>query len=415
MRRRDQIGADQAGIRSSLGPWPLVAISVVGLAAILTIAYVLFQWWSAYHFYSLFAADVKDKLDSYKVQADDLQRLVSLLVAFSSLYALVLGVSSYMSAQGLLDQSKENAKRIESLRSDLEVSFPFFRRMGDRMKGIKDHLDKLMPDSDERDDYYERLSTADMQKLEAVEQSAVTWLYFLDFTEAADTASDIYRHLGKYYSARYNRQKIGLAKQVEAAALLPAINLERNIDLKQRRRDVESLADRAHFFLSNAIQTNPDNFLAYNDLAYLLQDIEGTGSSAAENFYLTSIRHEPKQQRAYYNLALIEHSRGRYKEAEELSTRALSYENWQIRPNAERKDDVRYNRACYRSRLGERFPKEGRKWADGAEMDLRESCRKNNLERLSLLNDDCAPGKDLAWFNSMRPSVVIGLKRILAG
>jgi hypothetical protein len=73
-----------------------------------------------------------------------------------------------LSAQGLLDQSKDNAKRIEGLRSDLEESFPFFKGMGHRMNGLKENLEHLMPDSDERDDYYDRLSTADKQKLEAI-------------------------------------------------------------------------------------------------------------------------------------------------------------------------------------------------------------------------------------------------------
>jgi preprotein translocase subunit SecG len=125
---------DQNARNRGLGPFPVVAISVVALTALLVVAYVLFQWWSAYHVYGLFTADVKDKLDSYKVQADDLQRLVSLLVVFSSLYTLVLGVSSYLSAQGLIKQSEDNAKRIEDLRldleeniSDLEESFPFLK------------------------------------------------------------------------------------------------------------------------------------------------------------------------------------------------------------------------------------------------------------------------------------------------
>ena len=91
-----------------LGPFPRIAVTVLAVTALLVVAYIVIQWWSAYHIYGLVTADVKDKLDSYKVQVDDLQRLVSLLVAFSSLYALVLGVSSYLSAQGLIKQAEDN-------------------------------------------------------------------------------------------------------------------------------------------------------------------------------------------------------------------------------------------------------------------------------------------------------------------
>jgi hypothetical protein len=67
MPRTNQNRAGEEPVRRGLRPWPVIAISVVGVAALLTIAYVLFQWWGAYHFYSISSADVKDKLDSYKV------------------------------------------------------------------------------------------------------------------------------------------------------------------------------------------------------------------------------------------------------------------------------------------------------------------------------------------------------------
>jgi hypothetical protein len=400
---------------TALGPWPLLALSAVGISALLTIAYVLFQWWSGYHFYGLYSAGISDKLDSYRVEADDLQRLVSLLVAFSSLYALVLGVTSYLSAQGVLEQAKDNGKRIEDLRRDLEKSYPFFKGMGDRMNSMKDHLEKLMPDSDERDDYYEHLKAADKQDLAAAEHSAVSWLYFLDFSDASDTASDIYRHLGKYYSARYSSERDDLRKRIDAMKHPPAGSAPSFVDVEERTREVERLADRAQFFLSNAIQKNSNNFLAYNDLAFLIQDVEGVGSATAENFYRTSIRLEPKQQRAYFDLAIIEYTRQRFKEAEELSTRALTAVNWQVRPNPERGDDVQYNRACYRNRLGEQSRQDSRKWADGVEADLKDVCRGKDAKRLELMETDFAPGKDLAWFASVRPEAAARFKKILAG
>jgi hypothetical protein len=385
---------------------PLLALLVLSIAALLVIAYVSFQWWDAYHFYGITSADVKDKLDSYKVQVDDLQRMVSLLVTFSSLYALVLGVTSYLSAQSLLEQSKENAKRIEALRTDIEKSYPFFKNMGDRMKSVNEHLEALMPDSDERGDYFERLSPADKQNLEVVEQSAVSWLYFLDFSGEREMASNIHRNLGKYYSARYQHQRDALEQEIKDASQLPATNPARNVDVVERRRAIDLLAQRARFFLSSAMEKNPDNFLAYNDLAYLFQDMESTVSSAAESLYLSSVRLDSKQQRAYYNLALIEHGRKEYKKAEELSTRALLNSKWQTRQNAEREDDIHYNRACYRSRLQN---------ADGTEEDLRGSCKAKDQKRLDLLIGDCGTDGDLEWFASQRPTVIDALKRILAG
>jgi preprotein translocase subunit SecG len=398
-----------------LGTLPLIALTILAVIALLVVAYVLIQWWNAYHIYGLTTADVRDKLDSYKVQVDDLQRLVSLLIAFSSLYALVLGVSSYLSAQGLIKQSEDNAKQIEKLREDLEKSFPFFRDMGRRMISMKERLENLMPDSDERDDYYERLSILDKRELEAAEQSAISWLYYLDFSGSAEIASGIYRNLGKYYGARHKREKQDLAAEIDAASQLPQNDPARNIDVSQRNRQIQTLADRASFFFSSAIQKDPNDFLSFNDFGYLTQDIEGDQSPTAENYYRASIRLQPRQQRAYYDLAIIEFGKGLIREAEELSTRALGAPNWQIRPNPERANDVQYNRACYRSHLGALFPKEQKKWADNAEEDLQQVCQKKDTARLALFIEDCKAGKDLAWFASRRPQVVIDLQRKLKG
>jgi preprotein translocase subunit SecG len=393
-----------------------VLLAVVAMAALAAIFYVLLQWWSAYHFYSLSSADVKDKLDAYKVQVDDLQRLVSLLIAFSSLYALVLGASAYLSSQGLLDQSKENAKKIDTLRSDLEKSFPFFKRMGDHLLAVAKKLEELMPDSDERDDYYDRLSPTDHQELAGLEQGAIAFLYFLDFTEVSHTASDIYRQLGKYCGAAFAERKKQLEKELAETRKAPA-DPEVRIDVPQRRREIEWLRDRARFLLYNATRTNPDSFLAFNDLAFLIQDIEGATSATAADFYRTSLRLQPKQQRAYYNLAIIEFTLGSPQSAEELSTKALANPNWQVRPNPSRCDDVYYNRACYRSRLGESRPHEAAYWLDGVESDLKTACHAKNQALLTRLEADSDKTKDsdLKWFAAARPGVIAELKKILAG
>jgi hypothetical protein len=394
----------------------VVLLAVVAIVALGTVFYVVIQWWSAYHFYSLSSADVKDKLDSYKVQVDDLQRLVSLLIAFSSLYALVLGASAYVSSQELLKQSQNNAEKIDKLRSDLEKSFPFFKRMGDRMLAVNRKLEELMPDSDEREDYYERLSPTDHQELAALEQSSVALLYFLDFTEVSDVASDIYRQLGKYCSAAFAERKSQLERELGNARQAPD-DPELRIDLARRKREIAWLRDRSRYLLFNATRTNPDSFLAFNDLAFLIQDIEGVTSATAADFYRTSLRLQPKQQRAYYNLAIIEFTLDHPQTAEELSTQALASPNWQVRPNLSRYDDILYNRACYRNRLGESRPHEATYWLDGVEADLRAACRAKNQPLLTRIESDSGTGRnaDLKWFAAERPGVVVELKTILAG
>jgi hypothetical protein len=394
--------------------FPIVLLTALTISGLLAIAYVAIQFWMAYHTHGLINADVKDKLDSYKVQVDDLQRLVSLLVTFSSLYALVLGVSSYLSAQGLITQSEKNAKQIEDLRKDLEKTYPFLRGMGERMNALKDRLEMLMPDSDERSDYFDRLKAHERLELEAAEQSAITWLHFLDFSGsgAAEIAADIYRNLGKYRGAQYKQRRDELKRKKDA---------NRGSTFPEEEKEVELLSHRAEFFLNRSKEKNPNSFLVYNDLAYLTQDIEGESSQNAAKWYSTSLRYEKKQQRAPYNLAIIHYFNGQYEEAEKCSSEALENTNWQVKPSAERKADVLYNRACYRSLLGKEeaakaSPSNGelKKWEKLVKEDLVEVGKVKVPTRVERIKEDRAAGGDFEWFASRDAAVLDDLAKKLA-
>jgi hypothetical protein len=352
------------------------------------------------------------------VQADNTQRLLALLVTFSSLYAVALGISSYVSAQ-------DSAKRIEDLRQSIEKSFPFFTRLGERMEQLRDRLVGLMPDSDERVDYYDRLDAMVRENIETVEQSAVSWLYFLDFSgdgKSAELAADICRHLGKYYDARW----ANFDSELAASAGPP--NPSADGDLRRTQKD--ALANRAKFFLISATEKDPHNFLAWNDLAYFMMDIEGDTSPTAENYLQTSARNQPRQQRAWYNLGFIFITRGRIKlkagnlqeartdfeAAEKFSSRAMEYPNWQTQVNPERTRDVIYNRACARDYLGRLAASdpEKEKLAKEIESDLRKVCSAADAKRLELLKDDIKPDGDLFWFDSVRHTAVEELQGLLS-
>jgi len=65
------------------------------------------------------------KFQSYSDRADDLQKLIGVLVGLSSLYAVVLGLSSYVSAQSaqqalqrMESDAKDSLKTLESVRDD---------------------------------------------------------------------------------------------------------------------------------------------------------------------------------------------------------------------------------------------------------------------------------------------------------
>jgi len=63
---------------------------------------------------------LKEKLDNYGKRADDLQKLISLLLGVSTIYAVVLGISAYTSVQSNLKQSEKEVGRLQGLISQYE-------------------------------------------------------------------------------------------------------------------------------------------------------------------------------------------------------------------------------------------------------------------------------------------------------
>lgn len=58
---------------------------------------------------------LKEKLDNYSKRADDLQKLISLLLTLTTLYALVLAVSAYTGVHLNLKQAQEGIDRLDKL------------------------------------------------------------------------------------------------------------------------------------------------------------------------------------------------------------------------------------------------------------------------------------------------------------
>jgi len=64
---------------------------------------------------------LKEKLDGYSKRADDLQKLLSLLLTLTTIYTIVLGVSAYASVQNNLRESEKGIERLDRLVSEQEA------------------------------------------------------------------------------------------------------------------------------------------------------------------------------------------------------------------------------------------------------------------------------------------------------
>lgn len=175
---------------------------------------------------------------------------------------------------------------------------------------------------------------------------------------------------------------------------------------------------RSCFYLQMAVDGDPSNFVARNDLGLALTDladleVEGQARTVllekAEHYFRDSYRIEPCQQRALYNLALLLAKRRDYGAAVKQLSEALLQTNWQSEPSPMRVKDIRYNRACYKCRLGQSgatvYVNEVRAdfeaWYKGYEASP--SVRKENLKTLE---NDVKPDGDLVWLQGKDPDLI---------
>lgn len=63
---------------------------------------------------------VKEKLDSYSKRADDLQKLLSLLLTLTTIYTVALALSAYTSVQNNLRESEKGIERLDRLVAEQE-------------------------------------------------------------------------------------------------------------------------------------------------------------------------------------------------------------------------------------------------------------------------------------------------------
>ena len=341
------------------------ALWTVLLCGVAMLVIVGMFWWQAWHapisapVLSQQPVDAQQKalektLDAYKTQADDLQRLVSLLIGLSSFYALVLGISSYLTAQHFIDRSKEGAQQVDRYREEMEKAYPAFINFGSSINEGIESLMSLLPSRYERDEFWAKLSEKDKQLILFLERS-MAFIEHLNWKEKRIAV--MYQGLGKFYSAWYSdeKEKADKKKATERKGSSEPAEPEAYGTIST---PIENLAVRAFFYLERAIDRDPRNFAARNDFALACDDMAGLPAEKsgrqpdefqqkAQSNWEESLRLEQRQQRARYNLASVLKGQGKVTEAVAYLTEALKYRNWQTEPNPLRTKDVHYNLACY--------------------------------------------------------------------
>lgn len=356
------------------------------------------------------AGDVKDKLEAYEKRADDLEKLLSLLVAMTAVYGIALGLTAYVQAKDSADKldrltaeafqrGTESATRLGTIegqaqqeaaklaaeiiriqdtnlkalvdlgnRADekfeririaadrqvqefvrqVESRFPILADLAGGLRHMGATVARLFPDIDWSAVDYNRLHPQDKQEVLYYER-AFAALEPFNLRAMRKEASEIYHGLGNFYGLKYRTEK------------------EENRKDESKPAPIEDDKERARFYLEKSLSVDGTNVAAMNDRTFFALNIDPSEGEhkKAEQLCATSLKLDPEQQRARYNLAYLEHTvHSNYRLSNDLLTEALAKTKWQLDQPARRRFSILYNRACARCRLGD---------MEGAVVDLEEA------------------------------------------
>jgi hypothetical protein len=356
------------------------------------------------------------KLDAYNKRVEDLEKLASFLTGLSVLYALALGVTSYIALQNNLQQAKAIGEELNALREKavtqlaeakskateimgtISDEFPLFGFVDTNLRRITKDVLEIMPFKGWSDEIYAKLQPQRIEAILYYEKTAASLEFFYLGALRADV-SRIYQRLGVFYALKCQHQR------------------------KELRQDSPLELARSKFYLDRATDKNPDNFAAWNDRAWVALVLDQPASLAlAKQFSQSSLTSNDKHQRAHYNLSVAEHLSGNYSAAEEWLSRALQLKDWE--EDEEEKDTRRlhnlyYNRACARGRLSQKPENDSKHRASESLLqealeDLEDAFSPDQLEYWDTpdwksVAADCLKGGDLEPVRKKYPKVIKGL------
>jgi len=279
--------------------------------------------------------------EDLKAHLDELKFVLGLIVTAAGLFAVAQAAAAWFSSQTFTKQAEDALKRISEIQEDVELQFPVFsdyeKLRNEAYRELERNLLAVsISNNDEgydwREDLYERMELPNRQKLLSVER-------FIGIEFLRRPANDVaytqnLQRLAHFYISKFKFEK--------------SQNFGYLGDL-----------ERADYYLNLAYGRADKPFYLLNDLGLLnLQWYANLYSSRkdrhlleAEKFFKRSCSDNPKQQRAYYNLGVLEWERNDLGAAISYLEEAARQEIWEETVIEARTGDVYYNLACSYARL----------------------------------------------------------------
>ena len=325
------------------------------------------------------------QLAEYRAEAESLRVLAQALIALGSLYAIALGVTQYFAVAQIARRAELSATAVETMRAELTKSYPMLEGLGRQLDVMVTRVNAVFEGSEDLDfgESIQRLSPQNRLELSRVE-----------------SLLPLYDH--------HAGPNVELSKMFAGVG---RFHLIAGVQAVDRASEEELMLHRARHLLESAMRFQPQNFMALNDLSVTLWRLhrrEDARLRANE-----SLRIEPAQQRALYNLSRFAKDEQQYETAIQHLTAALAGDRvWQVGQSAGRARDIRYNRACYRSLLGQEMDEggsltPGNTLAGEALSDLRQSAHPSLA---TYFEEDLKDGGDLIWLATRNQGAIDNLR-----
>jgi tetratricopeptide (TPR) repeat protein len=303
---------------------------------------------------------LKAQLEYFERRAEDLQKLASVVLLFSTLFAAVAGISTYLNLNQAIEKAtsavnsaekhfadasakadaallrldralEEVAARADSEISEIRRAFPMFGYMNHVIARILGEFSALLDQdflsspSIGRIDLFRQLSPEKRQRMFFYEK-CVAALAMMDLRSYSSEMSRIYRGLGIFFGSRaYSR-----GTTVSDADL-----------------------ERAMFYFDRANRVDAESPVIYNDMAYFaLTENRPDLWSRAESMLMRSLDLLDNQQRPRLLLSFVYIKRHDFPNAERVLIDGLARTSWEPGYSQLRDDKLHYNYACALSGAG---------------------------------------------------------------
>jgi tetratricopeptide (TPR) repeat protein len=279
---------------------------------------------------------------------DELKWTLGLILSTAVFFTLAQFAAAWFSAEAFTKKAEDALKRIQDIEKDVQSNYPIFSRTEKiRAKAYRDLAHRLREASksgeeeglDWRENFYERMEVEERQELLSVER--FIGIEFREGSEDEQNYARELRRLANFYVSKFQfERKNGFAYYGDL--------------------------ERAEYCLHLALNRVPDCFYLLNDLGLLQLHYydSSTASKPKKEIYLAeakrflekSLRTNPRQQRANFDLAVQANRSGDLGTAVKYLRQALDENAWERVPIPEMRGNVCYQLGCYSALLAVQFP-----------------------------------------------------------